>query len=163
MDTVADPKRIAVQFTLINWNLNREKAESLLHTLSDEAFENEVAPGRNRGRYLIGHLIAEHDEMAGLIGERRQYEHYDALFLHSPDRSGKELPSMAELRSVWSELHERLTAYMTAMSPEDWFGRHSRISAEGFVHEPHRNRLAVLTNRNVHFGYHLGQLALLKG
>lgn len=163
MDTTSDPGRIAVQLALINWNLNREKAESLLAALPDDAFNKEVAPGRNRGFYLIGHLIAEHDEMAELIGAPRAYEHYDALFLHSPDRSGKALPDMKELRIVWKELHDRLTAYMTAMSPEDWFGRHSRISAEDFVHEPHRNRLAVLTNRNVHFGYHLGQLALLKG
>lgn len=163
MDTTPDPRRIAVQLALINWNLNREKGDSLLAALPDEVFDKEVAPGRNRGFYLIGHLIAEHDEMAELIGAPRAYEHYDTLFLHSPDRSGKTLPDMKELRIVWKELHDRLTAYMTAMSPEDWFGRHSRISAEDFVHEPHRNRLAVLTNRNVHFGYHLGQLALLKG
>lgn len=163
MESQADSGRIAAQLALINWNLNLKQANALLERLPDAAFEQEVAPGRNRGFYLVGHLIAEHDEMAGLIGERRGYEHYDALFLHSSDRSGQELPGMDALRPVWKELHERLTAYMTALRPEEWFLRHTRITPEDFLLEPHRNRLAILTNRNVHFGYHLGQLALLKG
>ena len=47
------------------------------------------------------------------------------------------------------------------MQPEDWFTKHSAISAEDFAKEPHRNKLNILINRTVHQGYHMGQLAYL--
>jgi len=48
--------------------------------------------------------------------------------------------------------------------PDEWFAKHSAVSAEDFAKEPHRNKLNILVNRTNHHSYHLGQTRLsLKG
>jgi hypothetical protein len=162
MNYPTDFAKLAIHTALSTWINSRKEAEALLTALPNERFNDTVAPGKNRGIYLVGHLIAEHDELAELLGTQRAYLPYEALFLTNPDRFYPDLPSMVELRTVWGELHERLTDYMHQLTVDQWFGPHSRISAEDFESQPHRNRLAVLTSRNNHFAYHLGQLMLLK-
>ena len=48
------------------------------------------------------------------------------------------------------------------MQPEDWFQKHSSVSAEDFAKEPHRNKLNIMITRATHLAYHTGQMALLK-
>jgi hypothetical protein len=47
-----------------------------------------------------------------------------------------------------------------SLSAADWLKKHGAVSAEDFVKEPLRNRLAILLGRTNHLAYHLGQLAL---
>jgi len=48
------------------------------------------------------------------------------------------------------------------MQPTEWFTRHTSVSEEDFIKEPHRNKLNVLITRATHQSYHLGQLIYLK-
>ena len=45
------------------WNASIKNCDTLLNSLSDEQLQKEVAPKKNRGIYLLGHLIAVHDDM----------------------------------------------------------------------------------------------------
>jgi hypothetical protein len=47
------------------------------------------------------------------------------------------------------------------MKADEWFNKHTAVSAEDFAKEPHRNKLNVIVNRTNHTSYHLGQLVYL--
>jgi hypothetical protein len=53
---------------LKNWKLFLGRLNENLAPLSDEQLQQQVAPGRNRLLYLIGHLTATHDSMFPLLG-----------------------------------------------------------------------------------------------
>jgi hypothetical protein len=48
------------------------------------------------------------------------------------------------------------------MDSKTWFERHTSVSEEDFLKEPHRNKLNVLLNRTNHQSYHFGQMILLQ-
>jgi len=152
-----------VKMGLATWEGQLKRTTNLLNTLTDEQLSKEIAPGRNTGIYLTGHLIAIHDAMVPLFGlGERLHAELDEAFVSSPDRSGKQMPTLSQLREYWKEVHERLGVKLAGLSEEQWFQRHNAVSEEDFQKEPHRNKLNVLLNRTNHLASHLGQLVLLK-
>lgn len=145
------------------WNASIKNADTLFAALSDEALENEIAPGKNRGIYLLGHLIAVHDDMLVLLdmGER-QYPELQEPFLKEADKKIAQLPSVAELRTFWANQCSVLKQKFDNLQPEQWFEKHTAVTAEDFAKEPHRNKLNIIITRTTHLQYHLGQLVLLK-
>jgi hypothetical protein len=159
-----DQHSLFVKMTLQNWDTYIGRADQLFAALSDEQLLKEVSPGRNSGIYLLGHLTSVHDKLLPMLeGEEAIYPQLEKPFLTSPDKSGLEFPSVAELRGYWTNVNRRLKEHMNALSTEEWFNRHTAVSAEDFAKEPHRNKLNVVLNRTGHLSYHLGQLAFLKG
>lgn len=148
--------------TLDAWHSQLKSTDSLLNKLSDEQLMQEVAPSRNRGIYLLGHLIAVHDMMLPLLllGDA-QYPTFYAVFVQSPDSAAADLPSIADLRTQWTATNEKLSAHFASLTSDEWFTRHASVSPEDFAKEPHRNRLNVLLSRTNHLSYHRGQLVLL--
>ncbi len=154
---------IAVKMVLDRWNASIKNADSLLETLSDETLEKEIAPAKNRGIYLLGHLVAVHDDMIVLLdlGEKL-YPQLKEPFIQSPDKAVAQLPSVATLRSYWKNQCEVMKHQFDSMSTEAWFDKHTAVSAADFAKEPHRNKLNIIITRTSHLQYHLGQLVLLK-
>lgn len=158
-----DNQQIIIKSTLDLWNARVKEADGLLATLTDEQLQKEIAPGRNRGIYLLGHLTAVHDRMLPLLnfGER-QYTDLDEAFINQPDKAVAELPSPETLRSYWNAANSKLGVHFLSLQPDEWFQKHNSVSSEDFAKEPHRNRLNVVLGRTTHLAYHVGQLALLK-
>jgi uncharacterized damage-inducible protein DinB len=154
-------EQIFVATALKAWDQWTERATKLFDSLSDEAMLTELAPGKNRPIYLLGHLIAVHDAMFTQLrlGEAG-YGHLWGQFVKTPDNAAAELPSIAELRKNWRDLSARLAASFAELTPSQWLERHSTISEEDFAKEPHRNRFAILLSRTSHLAYHMGQLVL---
>ena len=50
--------QLFVKMVLSSWNTQYAELWKLLDQLSDEQLQNETSPGRNRGIYLLGHLVA---------------------------------------------------------------------------------------------------------
>ena len=144
------------------WEIQNDRMNKTLERLTDEDLEREIAPGKNRGTYLLGHLTAVSDNLLPLfdLGERL-YPQLENSFIKTPDKSGVEFPSTTELRKYWKEVNAKLSQQFNAMQPEEWFARHTAVSEEDFAKEPHRNKLNVLLNRTAHQSYHLGQVVLL--
>jgi hypothetical protein len=152
-----------VQSVLREWKTNADRYEKFFADLSDAQLEQEVAPGRNRLIYLLGHMVSVHDRMLPLLGAgARMHEKLDATFLSSPDRAVTTLPSAAELKQELSEVNEVLWKAFNAWSPADWLVRHTAVTEEEFAKEPHRNRLSVLLSRTSHMATHYGQVTLTK-
>jgi uncharacterized damage-inducible protein DinB len=145
------------------WNVQIGRADKFFNSLSDDAFTKEIAPGKNRINYLLGHLITVNEGMISLfsLGDR-SYSLWDDAFIKSPDRSVADLPDLETLKKAWKESNERLTNLFSEVPVESWFGRHTSMTDEDLVKEPSRNKLSVLLNRTSHVAYHLGQLVLVK-
>jgi hypothetical protein len=144
------------------WKGNIERADKVLAALTAEQLQKEVAPGKNRLIYLLGHLTAVHDGMLPLIGiSPRLHVEYDELFITKPDRAAENLPSADEVKKSWNEVNAKLSEGFVRFSAADWLQRHSAVSAEDFAKEPLRNRFAILLSRTNHVAYHLGQIALI--
>ena len=154
---------ICVKMILDRWNASVLNADTLLDSLTDETLMKEIAPGKNRGIYLLGHLIAVHDDMLILLdlGEKLYPELYDP-FIKNADKVSPEVATVSELRSYLTKQNEIMKQKFDALMPNDWFKKHTAVSAEDFANEPHRNKLNIIVTRTSHLQYHLGQLRLLK-
>ena len=156
-------QELSVQLALDQWSSQIKRATKLFEDLTDDQLAREVAPGRNTGVYLLGHLAAVHDAMLPLLnfGEKLRPE-LEKVFLSNPDKSGLDKPSTSLLRQYWKEVDAALSSHLNQLTTDEWFQKHNAISEDDFKKEPNRNRLNVLLNRTGHVAYHLGQLAFLK-
>jgi hypothetical protein len=154
---------LMIKMVFDRWYGSIKNCDALLQSLTAEQLQKEIAPGKNRGIYLLGHLIAVHDDMLVLTGTGdKLYPELDEPFLKSPDRAVAEIPSVQELRSYWSKQCDVLQQKFDALQPAEWFEKHTAVSAEDFAKEPHRNKLNIIITRTTHLAYHTGQLVLLK-
>ena len=144
------------------WDIHNARINKLLDALSDEQLGADTATGRNSGIYLLGHLIAVNDGLFQILGfGERLYPQLDKIFVESPDKSGLEMPSLNELKEYWKKVNDKLTDHILHMPEDEWFTRHTKVSEDDFVKEPHRNKLNIIINRTNHTSYHLGQLIYL--
>ncbi len=151
-------KKIALDL----WNNQITRATKMFDGYTDEQLEKEIAPGKNSGVYLLGHLTAVHDAMFPLMGlGEKLYPEYDEIFLKNPDKSALKKPEVKVLREHWNKVNTLLSSKLAGLSDEQWFERHNSVSEEDFKKEPHRNKLNIVLGRAGHVGYHVGQLVLL--
>lgn len=155
--------QLMVKMIFDRWNDLLKSCDTLINELSDEQLQKEIVPGKNRGIYLLGHLIAVHDDMLRLLdlGDKQHPELFEP-FVKSPDKAVADLPSIAVLRAFWKKQNEYLSDKFKSVSTDEWFNRHTAVTAEEFVNEPHRNKLNIMITRSSHLAYHTGQLILLK-
>src|SRR3954469_17409113 len=117
--------RLIVKSVLDAWNSRIEAANKIIDSLTDEDLQKEVAPGRNRGIYLLGHLALVNDKMLPLLNfEPQHYAHLEDAFLNKPDKS-TDLPSAKEVRAVWKDVNSKLAAHCAKLSADEWFEKHS--------------------------------------
>ncbi len=160
---MTNAKELAVKAVMDLWNGRIKEIDALLETLTDEQLQKEVAPGRNRGTYLVGHLAAVNDRLLPLLNfEEALYPNLVEAFLSKPDKAVAETPSAKDLKAYWKTINDKLAAHFSKMTADDWFLKHNSVSAEDFAKEPHRNRLTVVMGRAAHMSYHIGQLVFLK-
>ncbi|MFM2306941.1 MAG: hypothetical protein RLZZ367_1610 [Bacteroidota bacterium] len=153
----------SVKMILDRWTASVKATDTLLNTLTDEQLQKEVAPGKNRGIYLLGHLIAVHDDMLILLGMgEKLYPELNEPFIKNADKVIADIPTVATLRANWTKQCAVMEQKFAAVKTEEWFEKHTAVTAEDFAKEPHRNKLNIILTRTTHLQYHLGQLVLLK-
>jgi len=153
---------LMVKMALMAWKSQNDRVDKFLGKLSDEQLAKEIAPGKNSGIYLLGHMAAVNDGLFTLFGMgEKLYPDLAKIYLDSPDKSGLSQPSVADLRKYWKEINAKLTEKFEAFQLSDWFARHNSVSEADFAKEPHRNKLNVLLNRTSHQSYHIGQMILI--
>jgi hypothetical protein len=156
-------EEILVSTILNSWKLVINRFSKSLSELSDEQLQKQVAPGRNRVFYLVGHLLAVHDRMFPLLGlGERLHPELDETYITNPDRALPDPLSATELRRAWAEVNGKLATAFESFTLEDWLQKHTAVSDEDFVKDPTRNRLAIVMNRTNHASFHSGQAVLAK-
>jgi len=154
---------LIVKMIFDRWSTLLKSFDTTLNVLTDEQLHKEIAPGKNRGIYLLGHLIAVHDDMIPLLNlGDKQHAGLFEIFVKAPDKSIEAIPSVKELRNLWKNQMETLVPKLERISVNEWFEKHSAVSAEDFIAEPHRNKLNILLTRTTHLSYHAGQFVLLR-
>lgn len=155
--------QLITNMVLNSWYSNIKRADALLEKLTDEEMLKEVAPNRNRGIYLVGHLAAVHDMMLPLLNLGDPlYPELMATYIRTPDDANVQPFSITELRQYWTKINSELQKQFDKLTAAQWLEKHNSVSDEDFAKEPHRNKLNVVLSRTNHLNYHLGQLAFLK-
>jgi len=158
-----DIEKILTQTVFNSWKSVNQRVSTLIGQLSDERIQDEIATGRNRALYIVGHLTAVSDRMFPLLGVgERRFPNLDSVYLEHPDRTEADPLAPADLKAAWQDLATRLTDALEAFTPEEWLQRHTAVSDEDFAKDPGRNRMAVVLSRTNHISYHMGQLILTK-
>jgi uncharacterized damage-inducible protein DinB len=160
--TVQNYTEQAIQQAINAWAAQNKTVTNFFNKHDDAAYMNEIAPGKNRAIYLLGHLIAVNDGMQQLfmLGDRL-FSQYDAIFIKAADKTVADLPSIQTLKENWERLNDTLSNHFSKMTTEEWMARHASVSEEDFAKEPLRNKLNVLLGRTNHQSYHMGQLNLM--
>jgi DinB superfamily len=145
-----------------SWEIQNNRVNKFLDTFSEEQWASEVAPNRNTGIYILGHLLAVNDGLMPLLGfGSKLFPEYEAIFLTNPDKSGLEKPTLQTLKENWDKVNGTLAEFMKKLSAQEWFTKHTAVSDEDFAKEPHRNKLNLLLSRTTHQSFHIGQLIFL--
>lgn len=154
--------QIFVKMALDAWHSKIKEANDFFDSLTDEQLKNEVAPGRNTGIYLLGHLTVTHDLMLPILGFGQQiYPQLTVTYNDNADAK-KYSETASELRQYWKNINSILAENYSKMSADAWFERHNSVSAEAFEKERHRNKLNIIISRTNHLSYHNGQVVFLK-
>jgi DinB superfamily len=148
---------------LNSWKLVVGRFDQGLAALTDEQLQIQVAPGKNRLFYLVGHLTAVHDRLFPLLGiGERLHPELDETYITNPDKTIADPLSADDLRKAWTDVNSKLTAAFEKFTPADWLQKHTAVSDEDFAKDPTRNRLAVVMSRTNHASFHSGQSVLAK-
>ncbi|MBC7849535.1 MAG: DinB family protein [Chitinophagaceae bacterium] len=159
---VVDQLNLFIRQAISSWESQNKRINSLLETLTETEWHGATAPGRNSGKYLLGHLIAVNDGMLTLLGVGdRMFAELDEPYVKKAEDAAALNSSIEELKSYWQRLNTELSRHFNAMTADDWFTGHTAVSPEDFAKEPHRNKMNILLSRTIHQGYHLGQLVYL--
>ncbi|WP_446744798.1 DinB family protein [Silvibacterium acidisoli] len=153
-------EEILVGTVIHNWSVTMSRLKTTLDAMTDAEFESEVAPGRNRVHYLVGHLAAFQDRLNELIGMGGRLHPELDVFISNPDRSFNYDMSRAQLTQILWDLVAITTEATQTRKSSEWLERHNAVSAEDFAKEPLRNRLAILDGRATHVALHHGQMRL---
>jgi hypothetical protein len=163
METTITQEELTCKMIKTAWAAQNTNFNKLLDSLTDEQLSKEIAPGKNTGVYLLGHLVAVSDAMLPLLGfGERLFPELETIFIRNPDKSGLKKPSVVELKSNLAAVNAKLAKHIEETPPAEWLERHTAVSEEDFAKEPHRNKLNIIISRTGHMAYHLGQLTLLK-
>ncbi|MGA9670723.1 MAG: DinB family protein [Terracidiphilus sp.] len=148
---------------LNSWKLIIGRFDQNLAILTEEQLQKQVAPGKNRLFYLVGHLTAVHDRMIPMLGiGERLHPELDEPYITNPDRALADPVSASELKKAWNEVNGKLTDAFERFTPAAWLEKHASVSDEDFAKDPTRNRLAVVLSRTNHASFHSGQAVLAK-
>jgi DinB superfamily len=154
-------QQLATQAAVNSWKITVGRADKIFSPLTADQLQQQIAPGKNRLIYLLGHLTAVHDRMLPLLGLGEQlHPELDEPFITKPDREVAQLPPVDELKKYWAEVNNALLNKFTALSAEEWLQRHTAMTDEDYAKDPMRNRLSVLLSRTNHLSFHIGQIIL---
>ncbi|MES2392194.1 MAG: DinB family protein [Acidobacteriota bacterium] len=154
---------LLIATAVAGWKMVIGRLDGGIKDLDDAGMERHVAPGRNRVRYVVGHLVAVNDRLfEGLGLGARLHPELDDAYIRNADGVVADPVSTEELKAAWTEVHAALTAAVEKLTPAEWAERHTLVSEEDFAKEPLRNRLAMFLSRTNHTAFHGGQLVLAK-
>lgn len=147
-----------VKMVFDSWNSLLKDFNGVLDSVTDDQLQKQIAPNKNRGVYILGHMVAVHDDMLPILGfGEKLFPEINAIF-KSPDDPASNIPSAQVLRTYWKNINDVLAQNSEMLQPDEWMQKHNSVSAEDFAKQPHRNKLNVMITRTCHLSYHLGQM-----
>ena len=110
-------EEIFVKMAIDSWNQQISATNSTFDKLTDERLMDEVSPSKNRGIYLLGHLVAVHDRMLPLLRfEDSVFPELTPIFIEAPDKTVADLPPVSQLREQWKIINVLRRLFQTHIS-----------------------------------------------
>src|SRR5260370_26107578 len=105
--------QLMIDTALDSWRQVVAQASDTFNSLTDDQFQREVAPGKNRVLYLLCHLTAVNDAMLTILGLcDRLHPELDAMFIKNPDKVIMKLPTAPNLNNYWAEVNQNILRKM---------------------------------------------------
>src|SRR5262245_28305032 len=122
-------EQLTIRMAIASWKTTVGRTDKAFSRLAEDQFLREIAPGKNRIIYILGHLTAINDAMHAILGiGERLHPELDSLFVSEPDRAKEPLPSGRELMRHWAEVNDSLAEKLAHLTPQDWLQRHMAVS-----------------------------------
>lgn len=147
------------------WKLINGWLRNAITRLTDEALHNTIAPGKNHGIWILGHLIESEDELGVYLGlSDWLFPNYETLFGQgSPLLPPEQYPSASVLRQQWKQVSQRNDQILQLMTDTDWNQPHTRIdSGNPLDTDFFKTKGRCISIWNMHQTLHLGQLSVLR-
>jgi len=149
----------------VSHSLSKQYSDSIgwvnwiLQSLSKEDFESEIAPGKNHGVWIFGHLIACEDDFVLFIGKGKiEYPEYQTMFAEGSKLLPVEnYPSVSELKEKWNKLVSRNKKIYDELNDDELNEPQAQIEVNDFW----KTKEDIAVHWQHHVMYHAGQLALL--
>lgn len=144
--------------TMIHWISNT------LKNLSDDDLARCIAPNRNHGVWILGHLIQSEDELAVYLGKDAYlFPEYEAIFgMGSPLLPADQYPPLNLLREQWAQVVARNRTVLANFTDAEWNEPHTFIdSGNPLDKDFFKTKGRCLAIWNLHQTLHLGQLNTL--
>src|SRR5258706_13995963 len=111
---------LLVEMVLTTWIKYIDKTNELMAGLTDEELLTEIAPGRNRGIYIVGHLIAIHHKMLPILGicPEMNPKLFD-IYAKKPDNKSETPYTISVLKEKWDQQNKVLEDYFEKATTDD--------------------------------------------
>jgi hypothetical protein len=142
--------------TMVSW------VNMYLKRLSDDDLKREIAPGKNHGVWLLGHLIASDDDLSLYFGKGTMlYPDYSDIFGQgSVLKPLAEYPPVSLLREQWKNVTDKNIKIYAELHDEELNEPHAMI--KGKVEDDFfKTKENCSINWLLHQMYHAGQLGVL--
>jgi hypothetical protein len=150
-----------IEICLLQWKTYNARMQKMLEAMSIQNFNTPIVPNGNSPSWLFGHLADTDDKLLELFGIRnRLFPELEKIYHHERGTNQTGHLSKEELIAKWKSISAELDRTFNAWAENDWMGRHTAVSEEDFIKEPHRNKLNVMLSRVEHKASHLGQIAM---
>ncbi len=133
-----------------------------LKALTDEELGRELAPGKNHGLWLLGHLITSEDFYNKYLrGEKLCFPEYEKLCgMGATLLPPGDFPKPAAMREHWQQVLDRNEKLLSELTDEDWDQPHCQPGG-GEEGDFFKTKGGFITFMSSHEMYHSGQLGIL--
>ncbi|MBP9095220.1 MAG: DinB family protein [Ignavibacteria bacterium] len=131
----------------------------ILRTLSDADLKLEIAPGKNHGVWILGHLIACEDDFTLFMGKGElSLPKYQELFGEGSKLLPVEnYPPVSDLREKWNDLIRRNKKVYDNLNDIELIETQAQIEKNDFW----KTKEDIAVHWQHHLMYHAGQLGIL--
>jgi len=147
------------------WKILNSWLSNTINKLTDEELCSTIAPNRNHGVWILGHLIESEDELAVYLGlDNWLFPEYEAMFGQgSPLLPVAQYPHVSFLRQQWQQVSARNNQLLSTFTDAQWHQPHTRIDSGNPLDEDFfKTKGRCIAIWNIHQTLHLGQLGVLR-
>lgn len=148
------------------WKILTGWLSNTINGLSHDDLYRCIAPQKNHGVWILGHLIQSEDELGVYLGKSEHYlfPQYTALFGQGSALLPPEsYPSIELLREQWKQVLVRNEHVFASMTDAEWDETHTQIDSGNSVDTDFfKTKGRCIAIWNIHQAYHLGQLGILR-
>lgn len=137
----------------INYNLDQ---------IGHGGLKKEIAPGKNHGVFLLGHILTSEDSISLFLGKGELlYPEYNLIFTSgSKLQPADKYPSTELLREQLNKVFQRNTNLYSEMSDSELNEPHSLLKGK-MEDDFFKTKEGVITKFLAHQLHHTGQLSIL--